>query len=494
MLSSSGRILGHAIAIAIAIALSAVGLIGAHHNGHREGGARKRRLLPFAVAIGFVTVLAGCATHRPLPLARHAGLLPGLSSLDTRIPATADGPPNNINIRQPIGIDQIGLLAVLNDPDLRSEWGDMGVAQAGLLQASLLPNPSASLGFAALLGGPGSTPSYAASLSQDIASLVTYHARVSAARAHLAEVNATLLWQEWQVAQKARLLALDIYYGDRSLALSRQTLRLVSREVRQAQEATAAGNLTLAALAPLLTAKAAAEQALIAANIAQITQWQSLNALLALEPDVRFAIAAPDLRRPPPLDPWISRLPQRRPDLVALQLGYNSADADLRAAILGQFPAFLLGGSWASDTTGIASAGPNVTFDLPIFDRNQGRISETKATRLLLHEQYAARLDSAVGTARGIAAQEYTLSAYLPQVRQAAEAAENLAQTARNAYMQGNLDQTSLTDYETTALQRNLELVDLEKSIDEDTVALSVELGIGLPMARLVPDNRTGLE
>ena len=34
-------------------------------------------------------------------------------------------------------------------------------------------------------------------------------------------------------------------------------------------------------------------------------------------------------------------LPQRRPDLVALRLGYRSADADVRTAIIGQFPAFV---------------------------------------------------------------------------------------------------------------------------------------------------------
>ncbi|HZV08059.1 MAG TPA: TolC family protein [Gemmataceae bacterium] len=379
---------------------------------------------------------------------------------------------------------------MLNDPDLRSEWGDMGVAQAGLLQATLLPNPSATLAYGALLGGPGSAPSFAASLSQDIASLITYRSRVRAAQSHVAEVNSTLLWQEWQVAQKARLLALDIYYGDQSLSLTGRELRLISDEVRQAQAATAANNLALPALAPLLSAKASTEQSFATLNLVQIKQWQSLNALLALEPDVRFVIAEPDLPpSPSPLEPLIARLPQQRPDLVALQLGYRSSESNLRAAILGQFPAFVLGGNWGSDTTGVRSAGPTVTFDLPIFNRNQGKISEAEATRLLLHEQYVARLDSAVGTARGVAAQEHALLGYLPQARQAAEAAEKLAHTARDAYAQGNIDQRSLTDYETTALQRALEMVDLERSIGEDKVALSVELAFGLPMTRIVPPN-----
>lgn len=441
-------------------------------------------------------IVAGCATYHPLPLAQHAELGSSLSALDTHVPAIAPGdPPRSIDVSRPLDIAEVGLLAVLNDPDLRSEWGDLGVAQAGLLQATLLPNPSATLGFAALLGGPGSTPSYAASLSQDIASLVTYHSRVSAARAHVEEVNATLLWQEWQVAQKARLLALDIYYGDQSLELTRRELKLIEAEVQQAQAATASGNLTLAASAPLLSAKASAEQALVTLSLAQIKQWQSLNALLGLEPDVRFAIAAPALPPPPsPIDPLIARLPQARPDLIALQLGYRSSEASVRATILGQFPAFLLGGTWGSDTSGVRSAGPTVTFDLPIFNRNQGKISESRATRLSLHEQYLARLDGAVGSVRGIAAQEQALSENLIQVHEAARAADQQAHTARNAYAQGNLDQRSLTDYETTALQRALEVVDLERSIDEDKVALSVELGLGLPATRIVPSNQTGSE
>jgi outer membrane protein TolC len=426
----------------------------------------------------------------------RASLAVSLDSLDAQLPSVAaNDPPHRINVDQPLGIADIGLLAVLNDPDLQSEWGEMRIAQAGLLQASLLPNPSVGLGFAALLGGPGSAPSYTASLSQDVAAFVTYHARVRAARAHVSEVNASLLWQEWQVAQQARLLALDLYYGNRSIALTRRELDLVSDELTQAQAATAAGNLALAALAPLLAAKASAEQALVTFDTNQIRQWQSLDALLGLEPNVRFAIAAPDLPpTPPELDPLIARLPEARPDLIALQLGYRSSEATVRAAILGQFPAFVFGGSWTSDTSQVRSAGPAATFDLPIFNRNQGQISQTRATRLLLREQYTARLDSAVGTVRGLAAQERRLTEDLRRARQAAASAEALARTARAAYTQGNLDQRSLTDYETTALQRALEVADLERAIGEDEITLSVELGIGLPAARIAPPDRNTLQ
>jgi outer membrane protein TolC len=465
-----------------------------HRIGHRRTATGTRRGLSAAVALGSVIALTACATYRPLPLAQHATLVSSLSDLDRQVPAaTLGAAPQPIDVQRPLDLAQIGLLAILNDPDLRAETGEMGVAEAGLLQASLLPNPSATLGVAALLGGPGSTPAYSASLSEDIAALVTYRARVRAVREHVRAVNATLLWQEWQVAQKARLLALDLYYDDRSVALTRRELRLVSSEVRQARSATAAGELALPALAPLLAAQATAEQALVTLNLARTKHWQSLDALLGLQPEVRFAIAAPDLPPLPALDPLIARLPQQRPDLVALQLGYASAEAGVRAAILGQFPAFVLGGTWGSDTSAVRSAGPTVTFDLPFFDRNQGRIQQSRATRRLLHEQYVARLDGAVGAARGIAAQEAALSSALPPARQAADSAERLARAARAAYAQGNLDQRSLTEYETTALERELGVVDLDKSIGEDRIALGVELGIGLPLTRIVPTTRISL-
>lgn len=470
-------------------------LAPARHRGRRRG-LPKLRVLARTGAICLLAALTGCATYQRLPLARHAALGPHVSDLDTQLPGLAPATePRRIDVGRPLGIGDIGLLAVLNDPALRSEWGEMGVAQAALLQASLLPNPSATIGFGALLGGPGSTPSYVASLSEDIAALVTYRARVSAAKAYVAEVNTTLLWQEWQVAQKARLLALDLYYADRSIALTRREVRLVSDELRQVQAATAAGNLPLASLAPLLAAKAAADQALVTLDLERLKQWEALDALLGLLPDVRFAIAAPALPpTPDSLDPFIAQLPRQRPDLVALRLGYRSAEANLRAAVLGQFPAFVLGGTWTSDTSNVRSAGSTATFDLPIFNRNQGGIAAGKATRLVLHEQYLARLDSAVGAARGIAAQEHKLVADLRQARHAATASEQLADVAEAAYRQGNLDQRSLTDYETTALQRALEEIALKRSVGEDKITLGMDLGIGLPAVRIVPPERTSVE
>jgi outer membrane protein TolC len=359
------------------------------------------------------------------------------------------------------------------------------------LQATLLPNPSASFSYGALLGGPGITSAITASLAQDIAALIVHDARVRSARARVYQVDADLLWREWQVAQKARQLAVDLYWGERAIALTRRESELIAGEIAQVRTAIAAGNLTIAALSPLLAAQAAAAQSLAAQQLARLKDWQALDALLGLVPNVRFAIARPVFGPlPPDLDRLAASLPQRRPDLVALRFGYRAAEENVRAAILGQFPAFTLGPAYGSDTSAIVTLGPSFTFALPIFDRNQGRIAETRATRLLLRAQYRARLDAALGTVRALRAQLGQVAADLARARKAAAAARALAATARRAYAEGNLDQRSLTDYETTALRRALQVVALARTRGEDRVFLSVELGLGLPRTRIAPPER----
>jgi outer membrane protein TolC len=445
-----------------------------------------------ALAIGACAALGGCALYHGMPLPKHPDLVGQLNQLHTRIPAVPGEAPRTIATDQPLAIDDIGLLAVLNDPDLRAEGGTLDVARAGLLQASLLPNPSGSVSYTPILGGTDIAPAWAASLTEDVKAILTYHTRKKSARFQLQQVNADLLWQEWQVAQQARILALDLYWGGLSVSLAERQLQLLDREVQEVQTATQTGALDLTALAPLLAAKATAAQTVASLNLAQLQGWQQLDALLGLEPDVRFAIAPPELAPlPPHLSDLIAQLPQRRPDLVALQLGYRSADESVRSAIIGQFPALVAGYQWGQDTGNVRSGGPTATFDLPIFDRNQGQVAQARATRLQLHEQYEARLDAANGTARGLVSQIRRLTADAQAAERAAAAAEAQSKSAQQAYAQDTLDQRSLADFQTTALQRRIEAMTLERSLGEARITLTVDLGLGLPQTRIAPPEKS---
>ncbi len=440
--------------------------------------------------------LAGCASYHSLPLATEAHLAPSLDSLDLVVPSgRPDLPPTRINPYQPLNVDQVGLLAILNDPNLAAEAGQIGVSRSALLAETLLPNPQLSIGFAALLGGPGaSSPSYAASLSQDILALVTYRPRVAAAHADFRSLNASLLWQEWQAAQKARLLALDIYGDDQQIYYRQRELTLLSNELAQVRQATQAGNLDLTAESPLIAANAVAEGALASVRLLQLKAWQDLDAMLGLEPTVRFPISKPETP-PPPTDlaALVASLPSRRPDLIALQLGYRASNERLRVAIIEQFPALSLGPSFGMDTSKVRSVGPAMTIGVPIFNRNQNGILAASATREVLHAQYLAELDASSGTAQSLVAQINLLNADLTASRRAAATATRLSRIAEQAYRSSSIDQRSLADYETTVLERQLEMVDFQNQLDAAELALSVELGLGLPQIRIAPSHQVNL-
>lgn len=433
----------------------------------------------------FIVLLAvsGCATYHALPLAESANLKAGLEQLDLTVPSGgSNNDPTKINPEQPLSPDEVGLVAVLNSPSLASQPGKLSAAQAGLLSATLLPNPSLSVDYEFYLGGPATYNSLAASISEDIRSIITYTPRVKAAKARFGQVRADLLWQEWQVAQKARLLAVDIYTAKRELELRSKELNLLDKEVNQVRSATSAGNLTLQAAAPLLAARASAETAVATARMTLLKDWQDLDALIGLDPSVRFAIAAPaPISLPDNINPLIETLPKRRPDLVALRLGYQAADQDVREAILGQFPAFTIGPGGGWDTSRVYSMGPIISMDLPVFNRNQGKIASARATRVQLRADYQARLDDSVSTSHGLIARIQTIKSDLKRSRSAAEEADSLADSALQAYKEGNLDQRSLTDYQTTALERQLDILNYQRALDETTLALSIELAIGFP-------------
>ena len=457
-----------------------------------EGLPPVKRLLKSApLLLGLA--LAGCASYHELPLATSSHLAPNLASLDLTVPPLGPGDASRrIDIDSSLTVNQIGLIAILNDPAIAAERAQYGVASAALLTESLLPNPMLSFGFSSLLGGPGaSSPSYAASFTEDILALITYRPRVAAAKADLRSVNADLLWKEWQAAQQARVLALDIYADDRQIHYRQRELGLLSNELAQVRRATQAGNLDLTAESPLIASTAVAEGSLAAVRLTQLKAWHDLDALLGLEPWVRFPISRPELAPPPSdLDQLLSTLPERRPDLIALQFGYHAASERLRVAIIERFPAFSIGPNYTYDTSKVQSLGPAVNLTVPIFNRNQGGIFAGRATREVLYAQYQAELDSSEGTARSLVAEIAELREDLAGSLRAERTAAHLSGIARRAYQSSSIDQRSLADYETTVLERQLEVIDFQSQIDADELALDVELGLGLPRTRIAPKMR----
>lgn len=375
-------------------------------------------------------------------------------------------------------------LVLLNNPDLVTARAQRRVAHAQMLQAGLLPNPSFNGSVGYLLSGVGDATAWTAGISEDIRALVTLAPRRQAARATEQAVDASLLWQEWQTVGKARLLMVDLVEGQRLLDLQQGNVQKLQQQSRQLQQALDEGNVELTATSPYLAAASQAQATLDDLQRRQLSLQHQLAAMLGLAPDAAIPLPTSlDIDTPAAaaIEQAAGSIGRRRPDLVALQLGYQSQEANLRAAVLAQFPALSFGYGASQDNSRVRNAGPTITLDLPLFDRNQQAIAIQQATRQQLHDEYIARFGAAQHDISAMLGELAQLQAQWTDVQSRLPDALKQAQSADAAWSRRLIDSRAYLDLTGAALTQQASAIALEQSMLEQQVALNTLLGTGMP-------------
>ena len=134
----------------------------------------------------------------------------------------------------------------------------------------------------------------------------------------------------------------------------------------------------------------------------------------------------------------------RRLDLLALKMGYESQDARVRAAILAQFPKINIGFLQARDNSNVVSTGFAVGIDLPFFDRNQGQIAIQRATRKQLFDEYVDRLFEARSNVATILANMASIKEQIGATENALPTLKDVVEKYRRALLEGMADVSEL--------------------------------------------------
>jgi len=420
------------------------------------------------------SVLAGCATYAPLPLNKAAALKDRVVQLNPGAPFM---PPA-------LGIEEVALLALRNNPDLVAARAQAGLAQAQMFNAGIAPNPSVNGSYGFLLSGPGTMGALAAGLSQDLKSLVTLSSRRTAAGHAARAVDARLLWQEWQTVAKARLLTVDLIEGERLRRIIDEHVTQLQDLLARNHDALARGDTTLTVLIPDLNAAASARTQLDDLQRQQQTRRRALNVFLGLSPLATLPLG--DSLDLPVVDvaameQILTTLADRRPDLVALQLGYQSQEEKVRGAILAQFPMLSLGLGGGHDTSDVRTLGPQITIDLPFFNRNQGNIAVETATRQQLHDEFTARLTTAKAEIQSLLADMALLHNQLAAKQPQLAELEQTAARAQSAYGARNLDERTYVDVLSARSSKQQEFLVIEQTLLEQQIAVTTLIGAGMP-------------
>jgi outer membrane protein TolC len=419
-------------------------------------------------------MLASCASYQPKPLdLAPVPLVDGAAITGRQVPWT---------------MEEIAALAVAHDPDLVAARAARGADEASILAAGILPNPSLSLSDAFVLSGPGAVAAWSVGISQDVKSLLTYRSRQVAAKAGVRQADADLVWQEWQVIGLARLLVVDLVEGARLRGeLAGLQVRLEERLARS-RAGLAEGQQTVADVATDLAAASDGAGTLADLDRKLAGERHDLALLLGLPPDAGVRLAG-NLAVPEVSEAEIGALREgiadRRPDLIALRFGYQAQDATLRGQILAQFPALALGLTRAKDNTGVQSVGPDVTMDLPIFDRNQGGVAVARATREQLYAEFEARLAAARSQIVALADDQDRLWAELARARADRAALGAVSDGVDRALRAGDLDERAAVEQLAAQSARAQAVILTEQSLLEQQVALATLTGAGMPAVKM---------
>ena len=438
---------------------------------------RRRKLTraaePFIASVAAAIALAGCATYSPAPL-------PEKPDLAERLPLPAG---------QPLDMNTVATVAVLNNPDLRAARFKAGVADAQAFQAGILPNPTlaSELVFPTNQGGEG--PGYAFGLTYDIQALIIQGAKVASAEAARDQARLSLLWQEWQTVAQARTLYVQGAIAAQKRAFYAEAEQRYAMQAERSTRALQTRDVTFDQAGTDLAALLDAESQLRTAERTETQTAYNLRTLLGVSQNVDVTLqplVLPDIPDRAAVEAALARVAELRPDLRALRAGYESQEQSLREAVLQQFPSVSLGLTRLTDTPGDTSAHGTVihaislgaTLNLPLFDRNQGNIAIQKATRAQLLAEYQARLDQTTGDAWRIWAEMQELNTAIRDIEARLPELQMAANDAERAYMARDLPALTYVTLQSAVLNRQSELSDLRQSLWNDEIALSSILGI----------------
>ncbi len=428
-------------------------------------------------------MLAGCAHYQALPLNDHPHW-PAATHLDVNRSSIPFPKLARHRFDPSDGLDmtEVTMLAVANNPDLKLARDDAGVGRAQSFAAGLLPDPQLNMERdVPVTKSPGLVSAYNLGVGYDLQSLLLHASGEAAARAESRKIDLNLLWQEWQVVSRARVLFTQAISQEKLLGWLLKNQRDLHARYIRTQAALALGDVTADMANASLIAWLGISRQVNDLRRQRLQTRQGLNALLGLAPETRLklqvgkSVKLPDKKN---IRQALAALPQRRPDLLALKSGYQAQDARYRQAILAQFPPLNLTAVLTRDNTAITAQGLAIAMAVPLLNGNRGQIAITRATRRRLHDEYENRILAARAAVKRIIADSRLVSAQLATVRAALPPLDAVAKSARQGMEQGDMDEAGFVPIEAARINKHIEAIRLQQSLLEDRIALLTLLGL----------------
>ena len=168
---------------------------------------------PLFFFLAIILFLNGCATYKPKQLPSNPDLAPNVPKLtvDRSRFSLKSLKPRRFDAEDGLDMTAIATFAVINNPDLRALRTKQGIARAQLFSVGLLPDPKFSVKMTYPTDpqspqNPVLVTGYEFGVNYNLNYFVTRRAAIDSAAKAVRQVDLDVIWQEWQVMQRSRIL------------------------------------------------------------------------------------------------------------------------------------------------------------------------------------------------------------------------------------------------------------------------------------------------
>jgi outer membrane protein TolC len=365
-------------------------------------------LLPAALAAAFL--LSGCATVAPDggfgTVADTTRARIGAEPRMARDDASARALQDNVRalLAGPLDMDGAVRVALLNNPGLQASYWKVGIAQADLVQASRLQNPS--FGFKRIAGGGNIEVERSLGINLVGALLTPLASRLEARRFEQAklEVGAEIE----RHAAETRRAWVEAVASSEALEYARQVDAAADAGAELAGRMAKAGHMSKLDLARQQLFYAETSAALARAGKQAVAAREALTRLLGLwGKDAQYTLPGhlPELPAAPAELQDVERIAlEQRMDVRAARLDAEAVAANLGLTKTTRF-INVLDLAWTNKSEGGAPTerGYSLSLELPLFDWGGARVAKAEATYM----QAVNRVAQAAVTARSEARESY---------------------------------------------------------------------------------------
>ena len=396
-------------------------------------------------------------------------------------------------LHQELTADTATQIALFNNPGLQATYERLGVAQAEVVQAGLLKNPSLSLHWGFHVGGPG-IDELVGSFTEAFLDLFLMPLKKKFANADFRRVKLEVADAVLATVDEVKRAFYMVQGSTQAVSMLRTILEAQRAAVELAVRQHQAGNLSDLDLSNQQATYAQAKLDLARAEYQLLGDREGLTRLLGVwgaDADYRVAPKLPDLPlEEPDLEHLESVAIGHRFDLAAAREEVRTAAAALQVTKGTRVISGLaIGVNAHRDPDGPKTVGPTVDLELPIFDQKQAEVARLRAElRAAQHrtDALAIAIRSRVRQARNrLLAARMTIEYYAKALVPLRERIVALSQEQYNAMLLGVYQLLAAKQTEIEAYRQYIEAVrdywiahaDLERAIGTRLATVSAPKG-----------------